>query len=131
MLIKVVGNVMVQGKPEVTDELKEGHIDTSGAVLAGGRVNAQGIAQTSFGKYKNEYGRSDPKVSYDYSTKIYTVLHSIGSDKYVPFVTPLDASNAVMPAIVKVSAYSFEVAFYNRHGANYQTGFNYICHKGD
>ncbi len=126
-LLKIVGNVLVQGT------LQAEYIETSGAVLAGGEVNANGMVAFPFGRY-----HSHPTKGVDYVEKLgsgqscYTrVWHSIGSDKYVPFVTPTNVPWSDQASIVNKQANYFDVRFYNGSGQSYHYPFNYICYRAD
>lgn len=132
-LMKVVGNVLVQGNLKVVGDVSADFVDTSGAVLAGGEVNGYGTVMTSFGRYKNHRTRGVPHVEkLGSGASCYTrVHHSIGSDKYVPFVTPLNVPYSDQPSIVLKTDYYFDVRFYNGSGQSYHYPFHYVCHKAD
>lgn len=132
-LMKVVGNVLVQGNLKVEGDVSADFVDTSGAVLAGGEVNGYGGVMTSFGRYKNHRTRGVPHVEkLGSGASCYTrVHHSIGSDKYVPFVTPFNVPYSDQPSIVLKTNYYFDVRFYNGSGQSYHYPFHYVCHKAD
>lgn len=132
-LIKIVGNVMLQGDLHVTGDLNADFIETSGAVLAGGEVNANGGVSSSFGRFKNHYQKGTTYVEKLGSGQAcYTrVWHSIGSDKYVPFVTPTNVPWSDQASIVNKQANYFDVRFYNGSGQSYHYPFNYICYRAD
>lgn len=126
-LLKIVGNVLVQGT------LQAEYIETSGAVLAGGQVDANGGVSFAFGRYKNHVGKSVPQVDKLGSGQscYLRVHHSIGSTRYVPFVTPANTPYSDQPSIVNKQANYFDVRFYNTSGQSYHYPFNYICHRAD
>lgn len=78
-VMKVVGNVLLQGNLILKGDLTAEYADFPGVPMIGGMVSEDCIFKKSFGRYKNRDGRNVPQVSYDYSSKIYTVYHSIGN----------------------------------------------------
>lgn len=112
--------------------LKVDYIDTPGVPLCGVMVRSSGTIDKSFGRYKNKWGAGQPQVDYDYSTKRYTVHHSIPHDHYIPTiqVTGYSGNNgswSLAPRVFNISSYSFEVAIIT-NGDNYtQNGFSYTC----
>ena len=112
--------------------LKVDYIDTPGVPLCGVMVRSSGAIVKSFGRYKNKWGTGQPQVDYDYSTKRYTVHHSIPHDHYIPTiqVTGYSGNNgswSLAPRVFNISSYSFEVAIIT-NGDNYtQNGFSYTC----
>lgn len=112
--------------------LKVDYIDTPGVPLCGVMVRSSGAIVKSFGRYKNKWGTGQPQVDYDYSTKRYTVHHSIPHDRYIPTiqVTGYSGNNgswSLAPRVFNISSYSFEVAIIT-NGDNYtQNGFSYTC----
>ena len=111
--------------------LKVDYIDTPGVPLCGAMVTKSGTVDKSFGRYKNERGGSWPKVSYSYSTKSFTVYHSIPHDKYIPLVNPFN--DPASPVISDVSAYSFKVRFtlQAERYDGWAVGFSYIAFKAE
>ncbi|MDD7437873.1 MAG: hypothetical protein PUK66_03430, partial [Bacteroidales bacterium] len=110
------------------------YIETSGAVLCGGQVNASGVVQASFGKYRNRSGNyTGPVVEkLGSGTSCYfRVHHSIGSTNYIPYVTPVNVMYSDLPQIVSKSYNYFDVRFYNGSGQSFHYAFNYMCFKAD
>lgn len=116
---------------QLTGGLKVDYIDMPGVPLCGAMVTKSGTVDKSFGRYKNERGGSWPKVSYSYSTKSFTVYHSIPHDKYIPLVNPFN--DPASPVVSDVSAYSFKVRFTLQQYRNdgWQVGFSYIAFKAE
>lgn len=117
---------------QLTGGLKVDYIDMPGVPLCGVMVISSGSVVRSFGRYKNKSGAGQPQVDYDYSTKRYTVHHSIPHDHYIPTiqVTGYSGNNgswSLTPRVFNISSYSFEVAIIT-NGDNYtQNGFSYTC----
>ena len=111
--------------------LKVDYIDMPGVPLCGAMVKNTGAAYKSFGRYKNKSGTSQPQVSYNYSTKSFTVYHSIPHDKYIPLVNPFD--DPASPVISDVSAYSFKVRFTLQQYRNdgWAVGFSYVAFQAE
>lgn len=111
--------------------LKVDYIDTPGVPLCGVMVKSTGGVVKSFGRYKNKWGTSQPQVSYNYSTKSFTVYHSIPHDKYIPLVNPFD--DPASPVISDVSAYSFKVRFTLQQYRNdgWAVGFSYVAFQAE
>ena len=111
--------------------LKVDYIDTPGMPLCGVMVDKSGTVIKSFGRYKNRSGEAFPRVSYSYSTKSFTVYHSIPHDKYIPLVNPFN--DPASPMISDVSAYSFKVRFtlQAERYDGWPVGFSYIAFKAE
>lgn len=112
--------------------LKVDYIDTPGVPLCGVMVRSSGTIDKSFGRYKNKWGAGQPQVDYDYSTKRYTVHHSIPHDHYIPTiqVTGYSGNNgswSLTPRVFNISSYSFEVAIITNNDNYTQNGFSYTC----
>ena len=130
-VMKVVGNMLLQGNLILKGDLTAEYADFPGVPLIGGMVTKEGSFKKSFGRYKNQSGRNFPQASYDYSTKVYTVYHSIGNDKYIPVVTPMDHRWGDTLSISNVSSYSFQVQLTNGNQDRNQCAFTYVCSKAD
>ena len=130
-VMKVVGNMIIQGNLTIKGDLTAEYADFPGVPLCGGMVTENGGFKKSFGRYKNQSGRNVPQVSYDYSTKTYTVYHSIGNDNYIPSLTvygPDGMSRCL--CIMSVDSYSFKVKAYNSGDwGESKAGFSYVCFK--
>ena len=130
-VMKVVGNILLQGNLILKGDLTAEYADFPGVPLCGGMVTEKGTFKKSFGRYKNQSGRNIPRVSYDYSSKVYTVYHSIGNDNYIPSLTvygPDGMSRCL--CIMSVDSYSFKVKAYNSGDWGETTaGFSYVCFK--
>ena len=130
-VMKVVGNMLLQGNLTLRGDLTAEYADFPGVPLCGGMVTENGGFKKSFGRYKNQSGRNVPQVSYDYSTKTYTVYHSIGNDNYIPSLTvygPDGMSRCL--CIMSVDSYSFKVKAYNSGDwGESKAGFSYVCFK--
>ena len=117
---------------QLTGGLKVDYIDTPGVPLCGVMVRSSGTIDKSFGRYKNKWGAGQPQVDYDYSTKRYTVHHSIPHDRYIPTiqVTGYSGNNgswSLAPRVFNISSYSFEVAIITNNDNYTQNGFSYTC----
>lgn len=130
-VMKVVGNMLLQGNLILKGDLTAEYADFPGVPFCGGLVTEKGAFKKSFGRYKNQSGRNIPRVSYDYSSKVYTVYHSIGNDNYIPSLTvygPDGMSRCL--CIMSVDSYSFKVKAYNSGDWGETTaGFSYVCFK--
>ena len=114
------------------DKLTADEVETTGAVLCGGRVDERGYFASSFGKYKNKRGESKPIAAYDKSNNIFKVYHSIGHQNYTPIVTSAAGAWGDVPQIVGVWSYSFDIKFINSNNqASYGWPFTFVCYKGD
>ncbi|MDY3884097.1 hypothetical protein [Porphyromonas somerae] len=117
---------------QLTGGLKVDYIDMPGVPLCGVMVKSTGGVVKSFGRYKNKWGTGQPQVDYDYSTKRYTVHHSIPHDHYIPIiqVTGYSGNNgswSLTPRVFNISPYSFEVAIITNNDNYTQNGFSYTC----
>ena len=114
------------------DKLTADEVETTGAVLCGGRVDERGYFASSFGKYKNPRGGGSPRAEYDKTNNIFKVYHSIGHQNYTPIVTSAAGAWADLPQIVGVWSYSFDIKFINSNNqASYGWPFTFVCYKGD
>ena len=114
------------------DKLVADEVETTGAVLCGGRVRGDGYFDSSFGKYKNRQGMPRPSAEYDKTNNIFKVYHSIGHQNYTPIVTSAAGAWADLPQIVGVWSYSFDIKFINSNNqASYGWPFTFVCYKGD
>ena len=130
-VLKVVGNILLRGNLTLKGDLLAEYADFPGVPMIGGMVSEDCIFKKSFGRYKNRDGRNFPQVSYDYSSKIYTVYHSIGNDKYIPVVTPMDHRWGDTLSISNVLSYSFQVQLTNGSQDRNKCAFTYVCFKAD
>lgn len=131
LIAKIVGDVLMQGNLNVKGTVTADSIDTPGIPLCGAMVNKSGGVEKSFGKYKNKRGASYPQASYNYSTKSFTVYHSIPHSRYIPLVNAFN--DPASPVISDVSAYSFKVRFTLQQYRNdgWAVGFSYIAFKAE
>lgn len=131
LIAKIVGDVLMKGNLNVKGTVTADAVDTPGIPLCGAMVNKSGGVEKSFGRYKNKSGTSYPQVSYSYSTKSFTVYHSIPHSRYIPLVNPFN--DPASPVISDVSAYSFKVRFTLQQYRNdgWQVGFSYIAFKAE
>ena len=121
----------VKGGAKV-DKLVADEVETTGAVLCGGRVSEKGYFDSSFGKYKNMRGGSYSRAEYDKTNHIFKVYHSIGHQNYTPIVTSAAGAWGDVPQIVGVWSYSFDIKFINSNNqASYGWAFTFVCYKGD
>lgn len=112
---------------QLTGGLKVDYIDMPGVPLCGAMVKSTGAVVKSFGKYKNKRGEGYPKVSYSYSTRTYTVHHSIPHSNYIPMLTVGNCHYSDQANYRNISAYSFDVNITNYQMAYQQQDFSYIC----
>ena len=135
-VVKLVGDMLLQGNLRLKGKLEADEVDAPGAPLCGGMVYENGTFSKSFGRYVNKSGEARPRVEYDYDTSTYTVYHSIGSSSYVPIVTAV-GSNAgnerwnLSVRVYNVSPYRFEVKLLTNNDNPTQNGFSYVCFKAD
>lgn len=131
LIAKIVGDVLMQGNLAIKGTVTADAVDTPGIPLCGAMVNKSGGVEKSFGRYKNKSGMSQPQANYNYSTKSFTVYHSIPHNKYIPLVNPFN--DPASPVISDVSAYSFKVRFTLQQYRNdgWAIGFSYIAFKGE
>lgn len=112
---------------QLTGGLKVDYIDMPGVPLCGAMVKSTGGVVKSFGKYKNKRGEGYPQVSYSYSTRTYTVHHSIPHSNYIPMLTVGNCHYSDQANYRNISAYSFDVNITNYQMAYQQQDFSYIC----
>ena len=112
---------------QLTGGLKVDYIDMPGVPLCGAMVTKSGSIVKSFGKYKNKRGEGYPRVSYSYSTRTYTVYHSIPHSNYIPMLTVGNCHYSDQANYRNISAYSFDVNITNYQMAYQQQDFSYIC----
>lgn len=135
-VVKLVGDMLLQGNLRLKGKLEADEVDAPGAPLCGGMVYENGTFSKSFGRYVNKSGEARPRVEYDYDASTYTVYHSIGSSSYVPIVTAV-GSNAgnerwnLSVRVYNVSPYRFEVKLLTNNDNPTQNGFSYVCFKAD
>ena len=135
-VVKLVGDMLLQGNLRLKGKLEADEVDAPGAPLCGGMVYENGTFSKSFGRYVNKSGEARPRVEYDYDASTYTVYHSVGSSSYVPIVTAV-GSNAgnerwnLSVRVYNVSPYRFEVKLLTNNDNPTQNGFSYVCFKAD
>ena len=135
-VVKLVGDMLLQGNLRLKGKLEADEVDAPGAPLCGGMVYENGTFSKSFGRYVNKSWEARPRVEYDYDASTYTVYHSIGSSSYVPIVTAV-GSNAgnerwnLSVRVYNVSPYRFEVKLLTNNDNPTQNGFSYVCFKTD
>lgn len=112
---------------QLTGGLKVDYIDMPGVPLCGAMVTKSGSIVKSFGRYKNKRGEGYPRVSYSYSTRTYTVYHSIPHSNYIPMLTVGNCHYSDQANYRNISAYSFDVNITNYQMAYQQQDFSYIC----
>ena len=135
-VVKLVGDMLLQGNLRLKGKLEADEVDAPGAPLCGGMVYENGTFSKSFGRYVNKSGEARPRVEYDYDASTYTVYHSIGSSSYVPIVTAVGSSAGnerwnLSVRVYNVSPYRFEVKLLTNHDNPTQNGFSYVCFKAD
>lgn len=130
-VLKVIGNAIFQGNLAIKGTVTADAVDTPGIPLCGAMVNKSGGIEKSFGRYKNKSGTSYPQVSYSYSTKSFTVYHSIAHNKYIPLVNPFN--DPASPVISDVREYSFNVRFtlQSERYDGWPVDFSYIAFKAE
>lgn len=131
LIAKIVGDVLMKGNLNVKGTVTADAVDTPGIPLCGAMVDKSGTVFKSFGRYKNRSGMSQPQASYNYSTKSFTVYHSIPHSRYIPLVNPFN--DPASPVVSDVSAYSFKVRFTLQQYRNdgWAVGFSYIAFKAE
>lgn len=124
----------------VTAQIKGGlKVDTitadsyqgNGMPLAGATFDSSGSEVRALGRYKNKSNSSFASAYYDYSTKSFTVYHSIPHSRYIPLVNAFN--DPASPVVSDVSAYSFKVRFtlQSERYNGWAVGFSYIAFQAE
>lgn len=131
LIAKIVGDVLMQGNLNVKGTITADSYQGNGMPLAGATFDSSGGEVRALGRYKNRSGWSTASAGYDYSTKSFTVYHSIPHARYIPLVNPFN--DPASPMVSDVRAYSFKVRFtlqaerYN----GWAVGFSYIAFQAE
>lgn len=110
-MAKMVGNFLLQGNIRVRGAIQGDRFDMPGGPICGAVFHFKGEEQRGFGSAKNRSGYTTGYAYYSYSSKSYTVYHTIGHTKYMPLVTPWSNNRNV--TIDEINAWSFIVKFYS------------------
>ena len=126
-VLKVIGNAIFQGDLNVKGTVTADSYQGNGMPLAGATFDSSGSEVKALGRYKNKRNSSFASAGYSYSTKSFTVYHSIPHDRYIPLVNPFN--DPASPVISDVSAYSFKVRFtlQSERYDGWAVGFSYIA----
>lgn len=135
-VLKVIGNVLMQGNLNVKGTITADSYQGNGMPLAGATFNSSGGEVRALGRYKNRSGWSSASAYYDYSTKSFTVYHSIPHDKYIPLVTPFgtignNTNWNLAVRVYEVRAYSFTMKLLTNQDNPTQNGFSYVAFQAE
>lgn len=130
-VLKVIGNAIFQGNLNVKGTITADSYQGNGMPLAGATFNSNGTEVKALGGYKNRRNYSSASAGYDYSTKSFTVYHSIPHDRYIPLVNAFN--DPASPVVSDVSAYSFKVRFtlQSERYNGWAVGFSYIAFQAE
>lgn len=131
LIAKIVGDVLMQGNLAIKGTITADSYQGNGMPLAGATFDSSGREVRGLGRYKNKSSYSFASAGYSYSTKSFTVYHSIPHDRYIPLVNPFN--DPASPVISDVSAYSFKVRFTLQQYRNdgWAVGFSYVAFQAE
>lgn len=131
LIAKIVGDVLMKGNLNVKGTITADSYQGNGMPLAGATFNSSGGEVRALGRYKNKRNASFASAYYDYSTKSFTVYHSIPHARYIPLVNPFN--DPASPVVSDVSAYSFKVRFtlQSERYNGWAVGFSYIAFQAE
>ncbi len=131
LIAKIVGDVLMQGNLNIKGTITADSYQGNGMPLAGATFDSSGSEVRALGRYKNKSNSSFASAYYDYSTKSFTVYHSIPHSRYIPLVNPFN--DPASPVISDVSAYSFKVRFtlQSERYNGWAVGFSYIAFQAE
>lgn len=95
-------------------------------VICGAVVNANGIFAKKFGNF----GSNTANATYNSSTKIYTVNHSLGRNNYIPVCSTYHNENgSCFTAQVRtINVNNFTVQVCGTNSVGYQVGFSFVMY---
>lgn len=131
LIAKIVGDVLMQGNLNVKGTITADSYQGNGMPLAGATFDSSGSEVRALGRYKNKSNSSFASAYYDYSTKSFTVYHSIPHSRYIPLVNAFN--DPASPVVSDVSAYSFKVRFtlQSERYNGWAVGFSYIAFQAE
>lgn len=131
LIAKIVGDVLMQGNLNVKGAITADSYQGNGMPLAGATFDSSGSEVRALGRYKNKSNSSFASAYYDYSTKSFTVYHSIPHSRYIPLVNAFN--DPASPVVSDVSAYSFKVRFtlQSERYNGWAVGFSYIAFQAE
>lgn len=131
LIAKIVGDVLMQGNLTIKGTVTADSYQGNGMPLAGATFDSSGREVKALGRYKNKRSYPTASAAYSYSTRSFTVYHSIPHDRYIPLVNPFN--DPASPVISDVSAYSFKVRFtlQSERGNGWAVGFSYIAFQAE
>ena len=131
LIAKIVGDVLMQGNLTVKGTITADSYQGNGMPLAGATFDSSGREVRGLGRYKNKSSYSYASAAYSYSTKSFTVYHSIPHDRYIPLVNAFN--DPASPVVSDVSAYSFKVRFtlQSERYNGWAVGFSYIAFQAE
>lgn len=132
LIAKIVGDVLMQGNLNVKGTVTADSYQGNGMPLAGATFNSSGGEVRGLGRYKNKRNTSFASAYYDYSTKSFTVYHSIPHARYIPLVTPFGTNGNnenwnLSVRVYEVKAYSFTMKLLTNQDNPTQNGFSYVA----
>lgn len=135
-VLKVIGNAIFQGDLNVKGTITADSYQGNGMPLAGATFDSSGREVKALGRYKNKRNYSFASANYDYSTKSFTVYHSIPHDRYIPLVTPFGTNENntnwnLSVRVYEVKAYSFTMRLLTNNDNPSQNGFSYIAFQAE
>lgn len=130
-VLKVIGNALFQGNLAIKGTVTADSYQGNGMPLAGATFNSSGGEVRALGRYKNKRGTATASAAYSYSTKSFTVYHSIPHSRYIPLVNAFN--DPASPVVSDVSAYSFKVRFtlQSERYNGWAVGFSYIAFQAE
>lgn len=131
LIAKIVGDVLMQGNLAIKGTITADSYQGNGMPLAGATFNSGGMEVRALGRYKNKRSYSFASANYDYSSKSFTVYHSIPHSRYIPLVNAFN--DPASPVVSDVSAYSFKVRFtlQSERYNGWAVGFSYIAFQAE
>lgn len=131
LIAKIVGDVLMKGNLNVKGTITADSYQGNGMPLAGATFDSSGSEVRALGRYKNKSNSSFASAYYDYSTKSFTVYHSIPHSRYIPLVNAFN--DPASPVVSDVSAYSFKVRFtlQSERYNGWAVGFSYIAFQAE
>ena len=131
LIAKIVGDVLMKGNLNVKGTITADSYQGNGMPLAGATFDSSGGEVRALGRYKNKRNYSFASANYDYSTKSFTVYHSIPHARYIPLVNAFN--DPASPVVSDVSAYSFKVRFtlQSERYNGWAVGFSYVAFQAE
>lgn len=135
-VLKVIGNAIFQGNLAIKGTVTADSYQGNGMPLAGATFDSSGREVRGLGRYKNKSSYSYASAAYSYSTKSFTVYHSIPHARYIPLVTPFGTNGSntnwnLSVRVYEVKAYSFTMKLLTNQDNPTQNGFSYVAFQAE